>query len=58
MLFLDGIKSYSAIQSTLYGIRRQSIPPEPELHENFDTSMDWFMYNGESIVVGDKVIFF
>ena len=58
LLFLTDIPSYDTVQSTLYGLRRDFIPPAPNTQAELDTSIQWFNLGGdssESIVKGDTI---
>ena len=56
ILFLAQIPSYDAIQTTLYRIRRQFIPPAPSTQAELNVDLDWFLVRrdpDESLVKGD-----
>ena len=56
ILFLAQIPSY--VQTSLYRIRRQIIPPIPSSQIDIDVNLDWFLVSrnpDESLVKGDIV---
>ena len=58
LVFLADIPSYDTVQSTMYSIRRQYIPPAPLTQAELDTSLDWFklsLDSEESIIKGDII---
>ena len=54
ILFLDSIPSFDSIQTRLYCIRREFIPPAPDNQADLDISTNWFKCDEESIVIGDS----
>ena len=57
-IFLAQIPSYDTVQTTLYRIRRQFIPPAPSSQIDLDENLDWFLVGrnpDESLVKGDIV---
>ena len=58
ILFLAQIPSYDTIQTSLYRIRRQFIPPAPSSQTDLDANLDWCLVSrnpDESLIKGDIV---
>ena len=59
ILFVAPIPSYEKVQTSLYQISRQFIPPAPVTQTELNVDLDWFLVShdpDESLVKGDVIV--